>query len=259
MANKNLSQDKQVGSIFRTTYYEKYKMNDFNRDIKESHVKNLMSKMREFGFLPNKAISVNEKNEIIDGHHRFLAAKALNIPVLVQICKGMRDEDILQVNQDQINWDKHNYTGFWAKKGNEHYKAIQNFMLEFPKFKMTQTLILLSNEPNAHPKTEVFQKGKFVAKSYTKAREYAKVITEIANTFNKAYTSKFISALIACDMKCKEFSFSEFIDKLQKFPDKMQPRISTRNYVENIQEVYNYHRPKKHQIDLSHLIKDIEK
>ena len=47
MANKNLSQDKQVGSIFRTTYYEKYKMNDFNRDIKESHVKNLMAKFFE--------------------------------------------------------------------------------------------------------------------------------------------------------------------------------------------------------------------
>ena len=132
-------------------------------------------------------------------------------------------------------------------------------MLEFPKFKMTQTLILLSNEPNAHPKSEAFQKGKFVTKSYAKAQEYANWINEIANTFNKAYTSKFISALIVCDMKCKEFSFKDFIEKLQKFPDKMQPRISTRNYVENIQEVYNYHRPKKHQIDLSHLIREFKK
>ncbi len=31
--------------------------------------------MRIHGYLANKAISVNERNEIIDGHHRYLAAK----------------------------------------------------------------------------------------------------------------------------------------------------------------------------------------
>ena len=256
---QNLSQEKQVSSVFRSKNYDRYKSNDLNRELKQPHLKWLMEQMLKYGYIKGKPIIVNEKNEIIDGHHRFLAAKSLGIPVLVQICKGMKDEDILQVNQDQINWDKHNYTGFWAKKGNQHYKAIQDFMIANPKFKMTQTLILLSNEPNAHPKSEAFQKGKFITKSYAKAQEYANWINEIANTFNKAYTSKFISALIVCDMKCKEFSFKDFIEKLQKFPDKMQPRISTRNYVENIQEVYNYHRPKKHQIDLSHLIREFKK
>lgn len=255
MAN---AQDKQVGSIFRTTYYDKYKFNNFNRIIKEVHVRNLMEKMKVNGFLSNKAISVNEKNEIIDGHHRYLAARNLGIPMLIQVCKGMKEEDILETNQDQVNWDKHDFTNYWAKKGNENYQAVQKFMKDNPKFKMTQSLILLTNEPNAHPKSDVFTKGKFVVKSIKKAQEYADMITEISATFPKAYGSKFISAIIACDTRCKGFSYDEFLDKLKKFPEKMQPSITTRGYMERIQDVYNYHRPKKHQIDLSNLIKDIK-
>ena len=102
-----MAQDKQVASIYKTTFYDRYKFNSLQRTIKEWHVRDLMEKMKIHGFLTNKAISVNEKNEIIDGHHRYLAARNLKIPMLVQVCKGMTEDDILEANQDQLNWDKH--------------------------------------------------------------------------------------------------------------------------------------------------------
>jgi hypothetical protein len=256
MAN---SQDKQVGSIYRTTYYEKYKFNNFNRVIKEPHVRNLMEKMKLHGFLSNKAISVNEKMEIIDGHHRFLAARNLNIPILVQVCKGMKEDSILETNQDQVNWDKHDYTNYWAKRGNENYIALRDFMVKYPKFKITQSLILLSNEPNAHPKTDIFQKGNFKIKSVRKAEEYARQIIEVSTIFPKAFQSKFISAIIACDLRSQDFVFTEFIEKLKKFPDKLTPSITTKAYLEKFEDLYNYHRPKKHFVKLADIIRDIEK
>jgi len=221
-------QDKQVSSIFRTTNFERYKFNSLQRVIKEKHVRNLIEKMRIHGYLANKAISVNERNEIIDGHHRYLAAKNLGIPMLVQVCKGMKEDSIIEANQDQVNWDKHDFTNTYAKKGNINYIELQNFMVKYPKFKMTQSLILLMNEPNAHPNKKTFQSGEF-------------------------------KALLCCEMRCKEFSFEEFIDKLSKFPDKLTPSITTKGYLEKFEEVYNYHRNKKHQIKLSHLSADFEK
>jgi hypothetical protein len=252
-------QDKQVSSIFRTTNFERYKFNSLQRVIKEKHVRNLIEKMRIHGYLANKAISVNERNEIIDGHHRYLAAKNLGIPMLVQVCKGMKEDSIIEANQDQVNWDKHDFTNTYAKKGNINYIELQNFMVKYPKFKMTQSLILLMNEPNAHPNKKTFQSGEFKIGSVKKAEELARKVERISTFFPKAYGSKCISALLCCEMRCKEFSFEEFIDKLSKFPDKLTPSITTKGYLEKFEEVYNYHRNKKHQIKLSHLSADFEK
>lgn len=256
MANQ---QDKQVGSIIRTNSYDRFKFNSLQRVIKDKHVNELMEKMKRFGFLPNKAISVNERNEIIDGHHRYLAAKSLGIPMLIQVCKGMPEESIIQANQDQINWDKHDFTNTYAKQGNPNYIALKEFREKYPKFKMTQALILLVNEPNAHPKTKVFQNGEFKIGSIKKAEEIARKVEELAIYHPKAYGSKCISALMCCEMRCKGFSFKEFIEKLAKFPDKLTPSITTKGYLEKFEEVYNYHRIKKHQLKLRDLSSDFEK
>jgi hypothetical protein len=252
-------QDKQVSSIYKTMFYDRYKFNSLQRDIKEWHVRDLMEKMKVHGFLTNKAISVNEKLEIIDGHHRYLAARNLKIPMLVQVCKGMTEESIIEANQDQLNWDKHDFTNTYAKKGNPNYIALKEFMEKFPKFKMTQALILLVNEPNAHPKTKVFQSGEFKIGSVRVAEELARKVEQIAMYFPKAYTSKCISALLCADLRCKEFSFKEFIEKLAKFPDKLTPSITTKGYLEKFEDLYNYHRNKKQHIKLRDLSSDFEK
>ena len=253
---QNFSQDKQVGSIFRTIFYEKYKFNTYQRDIKEAHVKELMERMKEHGFLPNKAISVNEKFEIIDGHHRYLAAKNLGIPMLVQVCKGMKEEDIVEANQAQNDWGKDGFTNYWAKRGNVNYVALRDFMVKYPKIKMTQALMLLANEPNSHPTSKTFKAGKFQVKSVKKAEEFAVKVETCAKYFGKAYGSKFVSALLVAETRCHNWIFSEFIDKLAKFPDKLTPSITTKGYLERFEDIYNYHRVKKQHIKLIGLYKD---
>ena len=222
--------------------------------MKEWHIKELMEKMQKYGYLPNKAISVNEKNEIIDGHHRFHCAKELNIAFEVQVCKGLKSEDIIFANQGQQNWDKKDFTKYWANVGNENYIALRDFMAKYPKYHITQALILLMNEPNAHPKTKLFQNGDFKIKSVKKAEDYAQKIDLLAEVFPKAYQSKFISALICCETRCKEFNFNEFYEKLKKFPDKMTPSITTKSYLEKFHEIYNYHRPKAKMINLKDIM-----
>jgi hypothetical protein len=254
MANNH--QDKQVGAIIRTMNYDKFKFNSLQRNIRQPHIKELTESMLQYGFLPNKPISVNEKDEIIDGHHRFLVAKALNIPMLIQVSKGLTEEAIIQANQLQDNWDKHDFTNTYAKQGNPNYVALRDFMVKYPKFKITQSLILLKNEPNAHPKKKEFQQGKFKIASVKKAEEFAEKVETLANYFPKAYQGKFISALICCETRCKGFSFNEFVEKLSKFPDKLTPSITTKGYLEKFEEVYNYHRVKKQQVKLRDLIND---
>jgi hypothetical protein len=258
MSYNKHSNEKQVGSIFRTKNYEKFKFNAFNREIKQAHIKWLSEQMLKYGFIKGKAITCNEKYEIIDGHHRFLTAKTLGIPFDYEIIKG-GNEDLLQLsNVGQNNWDKKNFTNFWALKGNENYIALKNFMEKYPKYHITQALILLMNEPNAHPKTKVFQNGEFKIASLKKAEDYAQKIEKLAEVFPKAYQSKFMSALICCETRSNNFSFAEFYEKLKKFPDKLTPSITTKSYLEKFEEIYNYHRPKKNFVKLADLSADHE-
>jgi hypothetical protein len=252
-------QDKQVGSIIKTLSYDRYKFNSLQRVMKPKHVKELMESMKVHGFLPNKPISVNEKNEILDGHHRFEAARNLGYPILIQVCKGLTEVSIIEANQLQDNWDKKDFTNLYAKQGNPHYIALQDFRVKYPKFQMTQALILLMNEPNAHPKTKVFQNGGFKVSSIKVAEETAKKVEELSIYHSKAYNSKCISALICCETRCKNFSFDEFIDKLSKFPDKLTPSQTTKGYLEKFDEVYNHFRIKSQKLNIRDLSRYFEK
>jgi ParB-like nuclease domain len=251
--------DKQTGSIFKTKNFERFKFNDFNREIKEAHVKWLMEQMQKYGFIKGKQITCNEKYEIIDGHHRFVAAKRLNIPFEVQVIRGANEELLQKSNVGQLNWNKHNFTNYWAAKGNPHYIALRDFMEKYPQFHITQCLVFLANEPNAHPKTKDFQEGEFKIKSVAKAEEYANKVLKCMEIHPKANQSKFVSALICCETRCKQFKFKEFIDKLQKFPDMITPSITTASYLQKFEALYNYHRAKKNFVRLCDLSSDYEK
>lgn len=251
--------DKQVGSIFRTKSFDKFKYNHFNRVIKEAHVKWLMEQMEKYGFIKGKQITCNEKFEIIDGHHRFEAAKRLNIPFEVQMIKGGNEELLQKSNVGQLNWNKHDFTNYWAEKGNTNYIALRDFMVKYPQFHITQCLVFLMNEPNAHPRTKEFQEGLFEIKSVAKAEEFANKVLRCMEIYPKANQSKFVSALICCETRCKQFKFKEFFDKLQKFPDMLTPSITTKSYLEKIEALYNYHRTRKYHVRLRDLSADYEK
>ena len=246
--------DKQVGSVYTTKDYERFSHNDFNRAIKQPHLKALVEAMRTDGYLKGKPIICNEKYVIIDGHHRFMSAKTLGIAFEFTIVKGGNENLLAKSNQIQNNWDKLNFTDFYAKVGNPNYVALRDFMAKYPKYHITQALILLMNEPNAHPKTKVFQSGDFKIASVKKAEDYAQKIEKLALVYPKAYQSKFMSALIACETRAKGFSFDEFYTKLSKFPDKMTPSITTKSYLEKFHEIYNYHRPKAKMINLKDIM-----
>jgi len=254
MAN-NFSQDKQVSSVYLTKNFDRFKSNSFNREVKESRIKTLMESMQRQGYLKGKAIVVNEKWEIIDGHTRFYAARELGIPFYFEMWKGISADEIANYNQYQDDWGKLQYTLFWSKKGNENYKALKEFLETHPKCKVTQALVFLMGEPNAHPKTEAFQNGEFKVKSVKKAEEYYEKIERLAVLFPKAYGSKFISAIIACETRSKDFNFEEFYTKLKKFPDLLTPSVTTKSYLEKIDNLYNYHRKGK-KVNLANIIKD---
>ena len=81
--------------VYQSVNYAQFQPIDGNRTILQHHLKRLKKSMEE-NFLISP-ILVNEKMEIIDGQHRFEAAKSLGLPIYFFIVQGYGLSEVLKI------------------------------------------------------------------------------------------------------------------------------------------------------------------
>lgn len=87
-----------VGQVCQTNDYSLFKTLKGNRSINQAHLYRLTKSIKEKYLL--SPIVVNEHFEIIDGQHRFNAAKANNLPInyMIAVGYGLNEVQILNTN-----------------------------------------------------------------------------------------------------------------------------------------------------------------
>lgn len=110
--------------IQSTDNYDKFKFCEFNRKIDKNHVKKLLTSISSNNLLEFCPILVDNKMQIIDGQHRLMAAKELNLPIYYQIKEDAVDEDIVLLNASSKRWSLEDYVNYYAKKGKKNYQDI---------------------------------------------------------------------------------------------------------------------------------------
>ncbi len=112
----------------KTIDYSEFSLRITNRPICDARVKILANSMRELGYIESMPITVSEKMEIIDGQHRFLACKALNIPVPYVVSYINPDVLMQRLNSTSAVWRMDEYIHFHAKKGIDQYVRLKIFL-----------------------------------------------------------------------------------------------------------------------------------
>jgi ParB-like chromosome segregation protein Spo0J len=74
----------------KTKNYSKFVFSKQNREIKSKTVLSIKESMKKFGFIPGRPVLITKEWIIVDGQHRFLAAKDLNIEVEFEILDGFK-------------------------------------------------------------------------------------------------------------------------------------------------------------------------
>ena len=134
--------------IESTMDYNRFKIMTGNRGVLDSNVKRLVASMS------NKQLAsiaiVNDKDEIVDGQHRYKACEQLGIPFHYIVMKDYGIDEVHILNTNMKNWTNEDFVHQFSdrfidgEKAFLHYFELVGFMEEH-NLKLNNALMLLED------------------------------------------------------------------------------------------------------------------
>tara|TARA_R110000803_G_scaffold132256_1_gene199458 strand:+ start:726 stop:1448 length:723 start_codon:yes stop_codon:yes gene_type:complete len=232
---------KQVNQVLMTNDYSMFKSMSGNRDVNDLHIKRLKDSMQEkYISVP---IIVNEKNQIIDGQHRFQSAKELSKPIYYIKIGGLKLQDVHRLNTNTKNWTADSYLDGYCKLGKEQYLIYRDFKERFG-FGHNETQALLSNKSRmAGSRSTKFKDGDFVIEDYNLAIRNAEKIGMCSEYYEGYKRRSFVYAMLDL-FDNDDYNHAEFLNKLSFQSVKLQDCTTIDQYLVLIEEIYNFKRTK---------------
>ena len=232
--------------------YPKFKTLIGNRKPNDLHVKRLTSSFKErYLFSP---IIVNEKMQIIDGQHRFLAAKELNLPINYLVVDGYGLEEVQVLNTNTSNWKREDYLKAYCDLGVKPYLQMQQFMLDFPDFGVAIAEMILTNKvdgENANKRVDKvnmrmqgFQNGELTIPDLLKAYETAEKVLMFKPYYDGYNRATFVRTLITM-FKNENYVHVDMISKLANNPSVLTHCANVTQYKFLLEDIFNFRRREK--------------
>jgi len=231
--------------IIKTTDYSIFKVLLGNRAINKAHVERLRRSFQDnYLFSP---IIVNDKFEIIDGRHRYEAAKSLNLPISYIICKNYGLNEVQILNTNTKNWKKEDYLNAYCDMKHPEYLKFRNFMRKYPEFGIKSVEYILTNSVSDKRdkrngivlKSKSFEEGNLVIEDYEKAIQTAEKLVQLRHLYKGYTNSRFIMAMLGI-FKIDGYNHDQLISRLKKYPGAMKDCLNVMQYKLLIEDIYNY-------------------
>jgi hypothetical protein len=224
-----------------TTNYNLFKTLEGNRQTNKLHLRRLKKSMSELCLV--SPIVVNEDMYVIDGQHRLVCLTELELPVHYIVCEGYGLKEVQVLNVNSKNWSSQDYMNGYCEVGLKDYITYREFKNRY-KFSHTECVSLLTGGYGGSSVNDEFNNGLFKIKDEQKAHNMAEKINALAPLYDGYNRRSFIYALIFL-FKNPLFRYDEFVQKLKQQQGKMYDCAKTSQYIDLIEEIYNYRRQNK--------------
>lgn len=134
--------ENKLNLITKTKNYKQFKKLPYNRDESPTHVKQLVLSIQDHNDLHLFPIIVTPEFEIIDGQHRLLAAKELDLEIYYVIDTEYNIQKITTFNNNQKRWVAEDHLKKFAELGNDNYIKLIDLMKDV-NFSLPNILIWL--------------------------------------------------------------------------------------------------------------------
>lgn len=228
--------------------YGAFKMLEFNRELHRGTIERIKLCMAEVGFLPIHPIIVTKDYEIIDGQHRFVAARELGIPFYYMITDGATDtaKAMIVSNTNKRSWTPDDYTNYYAKLNNPYYIGLQDFAKRHDVRTGVAMSFISGHSVNYNKSvTKMFRDGLwcYTMDEMHKAEICFAGVTRITEIANLPFKGSIYKALIKMSAT-KGFDWDKMIDKVTKYRDLIYVPATTAGGIAMFAKVYNFHETK---------------
>ena len=235
-----------MAKIVETKNYDLFELHPFNRTVKK--IDRLAQSMEIHGWLdayPMHCVrNGNGKLKIKAGHHRFDAARSINLPVKYVICDDK--STIHELERSTTHWSMRDYLESFGKLGDMNYLKLQEYSRKY-RIPLNVSLTLLSgnaaNFSGWH--SDKFKQGDFKVGNPSHAESVGEMVLfcdELGVEFCR--NSRFVTALSKV-MLVDGIDHDELKKKIKNhiYLVKKQPDVV--GYIRMLEEVYNRQRGNK--------------
>ncbi|MHC4891748.1 MAG: ParB N-terminal domain-containing protein [Planctomycetota bacterium] len=192
-------------------------------------------------YLPSPIV-VNEDMEIIDGQHRFVAAKSLKKPIYYVVLAGAGLPEVQRLNANQKAWTLGEYASSYAKTGIIDYVKYKRFKHTYG-FGHNECLLMLTGKRDAEILRQ-FKQGALTIKNYDSAVSKADKIVAVKPYYDGYRRRNLVFALLKL-FKNPDYNHTEFLKKLSYQSTRMVKCVDRDDYMRLIEKIYNYRRRDK--------------
>lgn len=229
-----------MSKVFVTDKYDKFSLTNLNRKI-EGRVEQFKEAIRVGkNFLEEYPIIVNEDFVVLDGQHRFYAAKEMGVLLYYIISQKYTIDDIARTNAMQKAWTATDYLDTNVNRGVEDYQILQAFMEKYGLGIEVSRSILVGAKMGL-PQRNAFKNGEFKIKDYNKAVKIAEHIHQFREYFDGWKERIFVFAIINL-FNHPEYNPDEMIMKVSYQNNKLRKCTDVKSYMRMLEEIYNYKR-----------------
>lgn len=227
--------------IVETNNYRKFKLSPFNRDVKRSRW--LKESLLKFGWIDSKPMDVQRVSEnmfeIRDGHHRFVLAMELGIPV--KYVETQDNATPFDMNQAERPWNLRDYLQSRIREGyNPAYSVVQTYHEETGISIGLATAMLSGYSAGSGGSYALqFKKGEFKLGDQTNANIVASIVIMCRHIeIPFASHPSFVQALSKISW-IKEFDPEVLKKKIKAHRELMKKQASVKDYINLLEEIYN--------------------
>lgn len=258
--------------IYQTSDYSIFSLVLGNRDINQAKVKMLAMEIRKNGLL--LPILVNQKMNIIDGQHRFMACKMLGQPVSYFIRHNANLETAANVNVAGSNWSMHDWINKHAEDGNENYIYLRSWINKCKSCGVSARAAV-SLAQNTTTKQSYYMHEDGVIRVYTGSKSQCKskrlysvgdavklgrwqpgdkelaaeLLTQLVmfQEFPFSKKSSFVHAFMRVS-RIKEFDMMVLLKQAKKHPNIFKNQAGVNGFIGMFEDVYNFGRSQRNRV-----------
>tara|TARA_Y100001938_G_scaffold23677_1_gene30969 strand:- start:1903 stop:2625 length:723 start_codon:yes stop_codon:yes gene_type:complete len=233
---------KVTNQVHSTNDYSLFSRLDGNREINTAHKNRLKKSIKENNLaIP---IIVNEKHEIIDGQHRFLCWKELNLPINHVIVKGYGLKEVRITNAITRNWKISDFTDSFCDLGYKDYIKYREFKGLY-NLGDYESMSMLSGKTNGSSSNfEEFRTGLFKATQWSKACSEAKKILEFKEFYQGYKRRSFVFAMLHL-INHPNYDQKQMLSKLKYQSSRLVDCVNKEQYIFLLQDIYNFKQSQK--------------